>query len=200
MTRARFPLFQSHLDLAHEYWRRIVKPGDTVIDATCGNGVDTLMLAQLALNEASGSLYVFDIQAEALAQTRQRLKHLTPQEQERVVILHQCHSKFPESIANGTVRLIVYNLGYLPGGDKAVTTCMETTLQSISRALPLLCSGGCLSITVYPGHVQGAEEERGLLPMLQALDPKLWSCCCHRWINRGDTSPGLILVQAKEGT
>ncbi len=108
---------------------------------------------------------------------------------------HQCHSEFPETIKN--VKLIVYNLGYLPGGDKTITTRINTTLQSISKALTLLYNEGCLSITVYPGHTEGAIETQSLLAMLQALDPKAWSCCYHRWINRGDTSPGLILVQRK---
>ncbi len=80
MTRARFPLFQSHLDLAHDYWRRIVRPGDTVIDATCGNGADTLMLAKLALTESSGHLYALDIQESAIEETKQRLeKHSSPE-------------------------------------------------------------------------------------------------------------------------
>jgi hypothetical protein len=197
--RQPFPLFQSHLDLAHAYWQRLVQPGDCVIDATCGNGWDTLALAQCALGPDKGVVYALDLQPEAVAATHSRLQAaLDSGRFARVHVLQQSHDHFPAEISQGSVRLIVYNLGYLPGGDKALTTCLETTLASLEQALPLLCSGGCLSLTTYPGHAAGEKEHHALLAFASALDPAVWSCCHHRWLNR-NAAPTLLLIQ-RQGT
>ena len=85
MNHSFFPLFSSHIDLAHHYWMQIVKKGDTVIDATCGNGKDTLILARLALDEGQGRLIGLDIQSEALLRTKQLLcEHLSESLMERI--------------------------------------------------------------------------------------------------------------------
>ncbi len=143
------PLTQSHLTLAHQIWRETLSPNDIVIDATCGNGHDTLFLASLARE-----VHSIDIQENALAAAR---KKLPPQHS--VIFYHQCHSSLPAL----TPKLIVYNLGYLPGSDKSLTTLTETTLQSIQEAQKILVPGGTLSITCYPGHTEGAKEQNELL-------------------------------------
>lgn len=190
-----FPLFQSHLDLAHHYWQELVEPGDTIIDATCGNGHDALALAEIALQPATGHLYAMDLQPIALQHT-QTLLHakLAPEVYSRVTFIQQCHSVFPDTIPPESIRLIVYNLGYLPGGDKTLTTLTETTLRSLQNALPLLMSGGCISLTAYPGHAEGEREESELLAFVSRLDPKRWNTCLHRWINR-ERAPSLCLIQ-----
>lgn len=194
--RHLFPLFQSHLDLAHHYWQRLVQPGDCVIDATCGKGWDTLALARLALIPNAGMVYGLDIQEAAIAATRARLHAaLDPNSFTRVHLYQQSHHHFPEEISAESIRLIVYNLGYLPGGDKSLTTQVDTTLQSLERALALLQGGGCISLTAYPGHREGEKEQRALIDFASALDPTLWSCCHHCWLNR-QASPSLMLIQS----
>ncbi len=182
-----FPLFKSHLDLAHHYWKQLVQPGDVVVDATCGNGQDTLFLASLQ----PGCLYALDIQEDALANTKALLGAVT-----QVVFHRGCHSQFPEEIRPQTVKLFVYNLGYLPGGDKTLTTLSETTLLSLKRALDLVMPGGAISVTCYPGHPEGALEESKILEWVQGLDRRVWSCCHHRWCNRAK-APSLLLIQAQ---
>lgn len=193
--RSSFSLFQSHLDLAHSYWSQIVQIGDTVIDATCGNGHDTLKLCQLALSIDKGKVYALDIQAQAIHSTSHYLQtHLSP-EQKRGVEFHQrCHSTFPDDIQPGSIKLIVYNLGYLPGGDKAQTTQRETTLQSLHQAQELLKPGGLISLTCYPGHAEGAKEQEFLLNYAASLSPYRWSCCHHCWLNRKQ-APSLLIIQ-----
>lgn len=194
----QFPLFQSHLDLAHHYWRTLIKPGDTVIDATCGNGCDSLVLALAALQSDQGKLIAFDKQKEAINNTSQLLKkHLTLEQLSHIQLVHGCHSHFPSEIEKCSVKLIVYNLGYLPGGDKEVTTMRETTLSSIEHALELITPGGGISITCYPGHPAGFEEEEALSLYTASLNPFQWSICHHRWINR-KKAPNLLLIQKKE--
>lgn len=191
--RSNFPLFQSHLDVAHAYWKALVKPGDIVIDATCGNGQDTLLLSQLALTTSTGQVFAIDIQASALAQTKKLLQqHLSPQCYERVEFQEECHSVFKVDMAN--VKLIAYNLGYLPGGNKAVTTRVPTTVKSVTNALSILMPGGAISITCYPGHPEGKKEEEALVDFITALRPQEWECTHQRWLNRSN-APSLLLIQ-----
>ncbi len=194
--RSRFPLFQSHIDHAHSYWQESIVPGSIVIDATCGNGHDTLFLAQFSLDEERNGLLIgLDKQPEAIKNTQKLItEHLPSFLFSKIQLHHQCHSQFPEFIAPGSVSLIVYNLGYLPGGDKSITTNTLTTLESLKAAFPLICHGGAISITCYPGHEAGKEEEGAVLDFCKQLNPKEWSCCYHRWINRKE-APGLLLLQ-----
>lgn len=181
---------KSHLELAHSYWRKIVQPQDLVIDATCGNGHDTLLLCQLA---SEGIVHAFDIQIAAINNTKALLQKSLTKSPE--VIFHQsCHSHFPEEIKPRTVKLIVYNLGYLPGGNKQLTSLCSTTMSSFKAAQELVCQGGMISITCYPGHEEGQREEIELLRYCEQLPPHLWNCCYHRWPNR-HLAPSLLLIQ-----
>lgn len=182
-----------HLEAAHEAWRQLVKPGDTVIDATCGNGHDTLLLAQLALTPDSGQVIAMDIQPQAIANTQARLQaHLTPDLFARIRFIQGSHAQFPADIAPGSVKLIVYNLGYLPGGDKSITTQAETTLESLSEAVRRSCNGGCISLNCYPGHADGAHEERLLLIRWREAQFPDWRFSYQRWRNC-DRAPSLLL-------
>lgn len=190
-----FPIFQSHLDLAHAYWSQLVQIGDTVIDATCGNGFDTLKLCLLSLSPDRGKVYALDNQLPAITSTRNTLAtHLSSEILRRVEFHHCCHSHFPYSIPPQSIKLIVYNLGYLPGGNKLHTTLAETTRQSLSQAQDLLQPGGMISMTCYPGHAEGTKEQEAILDYLSNLSPQKWSCCHHRWCNRRQ-APSLILIQ-----
>lgn len=193
--RSSFKLFQSHLDLAHHHWRNLLQEGDLALDATCGNGHDTLVLARSILTETSGRLWALDIQEEALKEAQHRLKtHLSPALYERISWHLGCHSTFPPSIPVGTLQLIVYNLGYLPKGNKGRTTLATSTLMSLTAAFPLLKPGGMVSITCYPGHPEGLLEQEKILTFLSSLPPDEWSVCHHQWINRSQ-APSLLLVQ-----
>lgn len=193
--RHNYPLFQSHLDVAHNQWKASVCPGDIIIDATCGNGHDSLFLSQLALTPSSGQLFAIDIQGNAITKTRELLqKTLSFNIFERILFIEGCHSSFPAEILPETVKLVTYNLGYLPGGNKTLTTQVETTLQSITKALKLLMAGGIMSITCYPGHEEGKKEEDLLLNYFAKLDPRVWQCTHQRWLNRRK-SPSHLLIQ-----
>lgn len=194
MTHRSFSLFQTPIDLAHAYWKRGLKPGDTVLDATCGNGHDTLFLSQLVLDSDIGQVIACDIQESALAQTRQRLIiNLPPGQIDRVQLLHDDHSKL--SIEAASLAAVIYNLGYLPGGDKSLTTTTTSTLNSLDCSLKWIQEGGFICVTCYPGHPSGAEEEEKVLEWAQTLSPQEWSVCHHRFLNRR-RSPSLLLIQS----
>lgn len=189
--------FDSPIHLAHAYWKDYLTAGDTAIDATCGNGHDTLFIANCCISETKGKLYSIDIQKQALEQARTLLSKALPKRSlERVVFIQGCHSHFPKEIAARTVKLIVYNLGYLPGGDKNVTTSFETTLRSIEEAMTLITNDGLISITCYPGHPAGKIEQGKILELVKQLDPWKWISCHHVWTNRNQ-APSLILLQRK---
>lgn len=171
------------LQLGHSLWKNHLKEGDRAIDATCGNGFDTLFLASLNLSH----LYVFDIQKEALLATQKRV------DASKNISYHLgCHSLFDE--VDSPVDLIVYNLGYLPGGDKSLTTQVATTLQSVEKGLSLLTEGGLMSLTLYPGHPEGKREKEAILALTSTFSPKKFRVSHHCLLNLS-TAPSLLLIK-----
>lgn len=191
------PLFQKHLDLSKQYFEKLLQRGDLVIDATCGNGHDTYFLASKFLTEDEGTLYALDIQTQALESAKRKItENFSEKIVQRIHFLKRCHSTFPEEIIENSVKLIVYNLGYLPHGDKTITTFSSTTLTSIENALKLISEAGAISITCYPGHPAGEIEEKNLLNFASQLDPYKFIVCHHRFINR-DKAPSLLILQKR---
>ncbi len=194
---AQFPLFSSHIDVAHHYFAALLQPHDAAIDATCGNGRDTLKLAQLL---GSGTLIGLDLQSVAIERTQGLLNANLSQEQlQRVHLYTQSHETFPLIAYELPIRLIVYNLGYLPNSDKTIKTASLTTLKSLEVAMQLIAPGGVISITCYPGHLEGKEEQAALLEVVKQLSPHLWNVCHHQWIH-SNTAPSLLLIQRKNTT
>jgi Putative rRNA methylase len=152
----------NHLHTAHALWREHLRPGDTAIDATCGNGHDTQILADLV--GPAGTLLSYDIQPQALQNAQARLPH------QQIIWKHQCHSQILLP-----ARLVVYNLGYLPGGDKSITTQTDTTLKSLKKAL----EADAISIMCYPGHTEGARELTAITQFLKDLSG--WEITPYRW-------------------
>lgn len=187
-------IFDSHLTLAHKYWNLCGKKGGFFVDATCGNGRDSLYLAKNFLTPDSGKLFCIDIQSEAIEATQHLLSHSLP-----AAILDQisycltCHTEIEFLPPN--IDIFVYNLGYLPGGDKSLTTHSETTLLSIQKALNYLSPRGIISIMSYPGHDKGKIELDSLLDFVSSL-PYQYIVGRHQWINRS-RSPELFLIKQK---
>lgn len=177
-----------HLSLAKKYWKEHLNHGDLAIDATCGNGHDTLFLSEILV---SGIVYAFDIQNQAIQNTEALLqKNLLL---DRVVLHQSSHAEWNESSFPMPPSLIVYNLGYLPKGDKQLTTTTKSTLESIQIGLRLLKNNGAMSITCYPGHVEGAHEEKTISEFLTKLPSNKWLICHHRFVNRVQ-SPSLFWI------
>lgn len=175
--------FSPHIQTAHSYWKGHLQATDTAVDMTCGNGHDTLYLCELLPH---GSVIGFDIQRQAIEKTRELTKDCS-----NVRLIHGSHTGVDQV---SSPRLVVYNLGYLPGGDKSVVTRVESTLESLEKALKILAPDGAISITCYPGHEEGEREEREILKFLQTLPSHRWTVCYHRWINRLK-SPTLLWIK-----
>ncbi|XP_025012128.1 putative rRNA methylase YtqB isoform X2 [Ricinus communis] len=146
-------------EVAHLVWKHVLQKGDTVVDATCGNGHDTLALLKMVADESgNGHVYGMDIQSDALDNTSSLLDEtVTSEEKELVKLFSICHSRMEEIVPENTpVRLVAFNLGYLPGGDKAITTVPEKTLLALEAAKRVLMPGGLISLVVYVGHPGGS--------------------------------------------
>ena len=191
-----FSLFNTPIDLAHNFWEPLLEEGDGVIDATCGNGKDSLHLARVLEKKKDTALLCFDIQEKALENTKKLLQEKMPDFFPSVEFHLGSHEHLflPKS---QKLKLIVYNLGYLPGGDKSLTTVVRSTLASVQKALELLSPGGVISLTCYPGHPEGAKEEKELISFTSSLDPKQWNVTSFSWINR-NASPSFILIQKQQ--
>lgn len=160
-----------------------------------------------------GRLHCVDIQEAAVARTRHELLHnpTSPiacpeggdasEEQcalvDQFVSFHVSNFKdLPSEIGPESVNLLVYNLGYLPGSDKHLTTNTADTLTSLREALfhrPLLAVRGLVSIMCYRGHPEGAKETAAVLDLVEGLDPEVWRCFAHTPLNR-PLSPLLITI------
>ena len=142
----------AHLDVA-----AVVGPGDLAIDATAGNGHDTLFLAERV--GSAGQVYALDIQATALEHTRRRVAAAGLADRVRLVHLgHEQLCKAVPEAAHGHVAAVMFNLGYLPGSDRRYRTGTDTTLAALDQAAACLRPGGVLTVIAYPGHTGGRAE------------------------------------------
>lgn len=175
--------------LAHTYWKQHIQPGDIIIDATCGNGKDLVELATY-LN-GHGRVIGYDIQPIALKNTKIYLESmLTSEQRSTVSLILKSHEDFLESEAS----LVVYNLGFLPGGDKTKTTFLETTLNSLKKACAILRPKGMITVACYPGHEEGRKEEKGIMEFATHLPSNEWSVLYHQWVNR-ERAPSLFVLR-----
>ena len=155
--------------LAHTAVRDVVRPGDIAVDGTAGNGHDTLFLAEVV--GPTGRVFAFDAQSAAIQATRRRL-HTHGREQ-TVELIALCHSRLGEILPPQLeINAAMFNLGYLPGGDKHVTTLSKTTLAALSACLERLAVGGILTLVAYRGHPGGATEAADVAARIESLPPE----------------------------
>lgn len=180
--------------LCHHFLRERLRPGDRVVDATCGNGQDTLLLAELV--GEGGHVWAFDIQQEALVRTAERL--VAAGCRERVELVAAGHERLGE-LVSGPLQAVVFNLGYLPAGNPAVKTSAQTTLSALQQAAELLAPAGILLIAVYTGHEGGMEEWGVLRGWASGLEPRSFNVWQARQLNRSEAAPFVVLVEKVAG-
>jgi len=213
-------------DMAHTLWRAVMRPGDTVVDATMGNGWDTVALARILADldaspagDASkpGRVVAFDVQEDALTSTRARVREaLTPDQASRVDLVLKSHERMEEHVRvpgvnafddddddsgmeTDAVGVVCFNLGYLPGptADKEVRTRRTTTVSAVASGVRVLRPGGVLTVVGYTGHEGGWEEVEAVMELVSSLDPREFTATNHSVVNR-DNCPQLIAVHRKE--
>ncbi len=173
---------------------RTLRPGDNAVDATVGNGNDTLFLAETV--GGTGRVMGFDIQPNALAATRDRL--IEAGLLDRVQLLQASHGEMARRIPDAwrrRLRAVMFNLGYLPGGDKGIVTLPDSTQAAVEQALELLSPGGLLSLMAYRGHPGGMQEYEAVRQHIGLLDTARFSVRVERATGSKRPGPVLFLVQ-----
>ncbi|MGM0411299.1 MAG: class I SAM-dependent methyltransferase, partial [Bacillota bacterium] len=165
-----FNLMQG-VEYSHWILKNILEEGDVVIDATVGNGHDTLFLANLV--GKNGLVYGFDIQEKAINNAKKRLKDNGVID--RVQLKLKSHENLDKYIESDKVSAILFNLGYLPGSDKNIITKSETTINAIKSSLKVLKLGGLVVLVMYPGHKGGKDEKEEILKFSKDLDKKKYN-------------------------
>ena len=174
------------LEIAHQILAENVTKQDVCIDMTVGNGNDTLFLANIAKH-----VYGFDIQKEAITKTKEKLK---TQKIDNVTLYldNHAHLSFYQL---DKVKGIIFNLGYLPGKDKTITTQVESTLIALKQSLECLVQGGICVCVIYPGHEEGFKESQQIQQYVKHLNQKEYEVLQYAFINQIHEPPYLIAIK-----
>ena len=176
------------LEMAHDFLAQVITPEDIVVDATMGNGHDTLFLAKLAKQ-----VYAFDIQNQALEKTSQRIQEagLT-----NVNLILQGHETVDQFVTE--VKAAIFNLGYLPSADKSIITQPQTTLDALEKLCQMLVKGGRIAIMIYYGHEGGDIERDAVLDFVSQLPQQEYTATIYRTLNQINNPPFLVMIEKLE--
>ena len=179
------------LQMAHAFLAEVVTKEDIVVDATMGNGHDTLFLAKLAKQ-----VYAFDIQEQAVEKTRQRLAEADLDNVQLILSGHETLDQYTNRF-----KAAIFNLGYLPSADKSVITRPDTTLEALEKVCQGLVKGGRAAIMIYYGHEGGEVEKDAVLDIVRQLPQQDFTVTLYKTINQINTPPFLVMIEKlREGT
>lgn len=175
---------------------KAVSPGDIAIDATAGNGHDTLFLTKLV--GENGHVYAFDIQEQAIEATRTRLKengmgHLA-------TLFRTSHSNLKDCIPEekaGKVTAAIFNLGYLPGGDKTIVTVADSTIAAIEQLLDIMAPEGIIVLVIYHGHPEGKCEKDELMDYISTIPQDKAHVLHYGFMNQVNSPPFIIAIEKR---
>ncbi|MDG3142168.1 class I SAM-dependent methyltransferase [Streptococcus suis] len=174
------------LELSHDFLAEVLDTNSITVDATMGNGNDTLFLAQ-----HSQQVYAFDIQEEALKKTQQRLTEAGVSNARLILDGHEHLGQY----VTRPLRAAIFNLGYLPSADKSITTQAQTTLEALEQVLSLLEVGGRVSLMIYYGHEGGEMEKDAVLAFVRQLNQKSYTVMLYQALNQVNTPPFLVMIE-----
>ena len=178
------------LQYAQTLLKSAVHEGDIAVDATAGNGHDTLFLAQLVGDD--GFVYAFDVQKQAVDATLHRL--LDNALEHRALVLKDGHENVMKYV-NKPVAGAIFNLGYLPGSDHEVITRPNTTIQALESLLKLLKIGGIIVLVIYHGHEGGKEERDEVIRFVSELPQKYVHVLRYEFLNQKNDPPFVIALE-----
>lgn len=184
------------LNFAHHLLEESAEEGDVVIDATCGNGNDTLFLSKLV--GSSGSVLAFDVQSQAISNTKEAL---IKNDRDNVSLIHDSHENIIDYLPDEMYKKIggaIFNLGFLPKSDKSIITKSYSTIIAMDTILSFLKKNGLIVIVVYHGHEGGKQERDALLKHVIHLDQKKFSVLQYGFINQKNNPPFILAIQKKE--
>lgn len=177
-----------------EYIKEMKSP--VMVDATCGRGHDTLALAKAAIPAGDFRLLAFDIQEEAAASTLELLRAELPEALDgRVQVIQESNANIGRYV--DALDVAVFNLGYLPGGDKRITTRSAETAAAVTGAVDMLNVNGIIAVTTYSGHEEGVAEKEALLKLLAELDSRRYHVAFVNLLNQHRNPPETVFVTRK---
>lgn len=176
------------LEMAHDFLAQVITQEDIVVDATMGNGHDTLFLAKLAKQ-----VYAFDIQEQALEKTSQRLQEAGLTNTELILQGHETVDQFVRE-----VKAAIFNLGYLPSADKSIITQPQTTLEALDKLCHMLVKGGRIAIMIYYGHEGGDIEREAVMDFVSHLPQEEYTAAIYRTLNQINNPPFLVMIEKLE--
>jgi predicted methyltransferase len=174
-----------------------ITSGDIVVDATLGNGHDTVFLANLVGEH--GHVYGFDIQKKALINSQHHLEE--SRLINRVTLFKKGHEQISSCIPpthHGKITAAIFNLGYLPGGDKSIVTKPATTISAVEQLLSIMAPEGIIVIVIYHGHPGGDVERNSLLQYVKTIDQKKADVLQYNFINQANYPPFIIAIEKKD--
>lgn len=171
-------------EISHYIIDKFLENKNIAVDATLGNGHDTDFLA-----ENFKKVYAFDIQKCACDSYEDKNK-------ENVQVVNNSHEYIKDYVLENP-DCIMYNLGFLPGGNKEITTMHESSLKSIKDGLEILKSGGIMSVAIYRGHDEGKVEENIIIDYVKRLPKDKYGVMEHCFLNRSETAPILLIIEKK---
>ncbi len=184
----------SLVNATHDLILDILHLGDIAIDATVGNGHDTLFLAEQV--GPCGHVYGFDIQQAAIDSTLEKFRQA--HSPECLTLIHASHADMDERLPayhHGKVRAIMFNLGYLPGGDKNVITQTDSTLKALTVASRILTVNGIITLLAYPGHPGGDTETGQVKHWCEQLDTEQFKVNTIYSSEHKDSAPRLFVIR-----
>jgi len=184
--------------LTQELLYNRINAGDIVMDATMGNGYDTLFLWKRV--QPTGKVIAFDIQPHAIFLTKKLLRnHGWKENDPTVELILDSHSHFAK-YTNKPLKTVMFNLGYLPGSDKEIVTSWSEMKYVMDQLVHRqhLAAGGYISIVSYSGHEEGKSEQEALLTYVRNLPSKFWGVMEMKRSNVVESAPKLIIIEKKE--
>ena len=182
------------VEFSHRLIQEHLSPGEVAVDATCGNGHDTLFLSKLVGEK--GKVIAFDIQEKAVKNTKSKLQNKGLLERAEVIL--DGHQNMEEYLQNKySPQAIIFNLGYLPGSDKEIITTADNTITALNSGLKLLKKGGLIVLVIYVGHQGGLAEKEALLDYASSLNESTYNVLYYHFINQKNNPPELIAIKKR---
>lgn len=180
------------VDFSHQLLENNIKRGDIVIDATAGNGHDTKYMAELVKKE--GRVYAFDIQKDAIINTQKLLKEKNLNL--RCKLINDSHSNLDNHIEE-KVKAVIFNLGYLPGGNKNIITKAKSTIKALKISLKKLKKDGIVILVIYSGHPGGKEEKNKIIKYCSNLNHKIYNVFNYNFLNQPTPPPEIVAIKKR---
>ena len=184
-------IVQGILPFARDLITTHITDKSIVVDATCGNGNDTLFLANQVPN---GEVYAFDIQEEAIKNTKikteafSNIHYYQSGHENAAPIIKERHQQIDASI---------FNLGYLPKGDKHITTNAPTTIKAIENLFEMTSKNGIIVLVVYPGHPEGQIESNEVINYVSSIDQQSAHVLHYQFINQKNNPPYILAIEKR---